>query len=45
MPTVLGPAYAIDIFLLHQRGKAFISYKLSLTSSIVASPTVGGFIV
>lgn len=45
MPATFGPAYAIDIFFLHQRGKAFISYELSLLGGVVAGPTIGGFIV
>ena len=45
VPTILGPAYAIDIFFLHQRGKAFVSYELSLLGGVVATPTIGGFIV
>ena len=45
MPTIFGPSYATDIFFLHQRGRAFISYELSLIGGVVASPTIGGFIV
>lgn len=45
VPTIFGPAYAIDIFFLHQRGKAFISYEISFLGGVVAGPTVGGFIV
>ena len=45
VPTTFGPAYAIDIFFLHQRGKAFISYELSLLAGVVATPTIGGFII
>ena len=45
MPTIFGPSYAIDIFFLHQRGKAFISYEISLLGGVVAGPTIGGFIV
>lgn len=45
MPTIFGPSYATDMFFLHQRGKAFISYELSLIGGVVASPTIGGFIV
>ena len=35
----------MDIFFLHQRGKAFTSQELSLVLGVVASPTIGGFIV
>ena len=45
MPTIFGPAYAMDIFFLHQRGKAFVTYELSLLGRVVAGPTMGGFIV
>ena len=45
VPTIFGPAYAIDMFFLHQRGKAFVCYELSLLGGITATPTIGGFIV
>ena len=45
VPTIFGPSYAIDIFFLHQRGKAFISYEISFLGGVVAGPTIGGFIV
>ena len=45
LPTIFGPAYAVDIFFLHQRGKAFVSYELSLLGGVIAGPTIGGFIV
>ena len=44
-PTIFGPSYAIDIFFLHQRCKAFISYDISFLGGVVAGPTIGGFIV
>ena len=45
LPTILGPAFAMDIFFLHQRGKAFASYELSFLLGVNLGPTVGGFIV
>ena len=45
VPTIFGPAYAIDMFFLHQRGKAFVCYELSLLGGVAATPTIGGFIV
>ena len=44
-PTIFGPSYAIDIFFLHQRCKAFISYEISFLGGIIVGPTIGGFIV
>ena len=44
-PTVLGPRFALDVFFLHQRGRAFTSYELSFLLGVTASPTLGGFIV
>ncbi len=45
MPTILGPAYIMDILFLHQRGRVFACYEISLLAGVVASPTIGGFIV
>ena len=45
VPTIFGPSYAIDMFFLHQRGKAFVCYELSLLGGVTATPTIGGFIV
>lgn len=45
MPTVFGSSYITDIFYLHERGKAFVSYELSFLGGVVAGPTIGGFIV
>lgn len=44
-PTVLGSGYIVDLFFLHQRGRAFSCYELSLLLGVICSPTVGGFIV
>ena len=45
VPLIFGPAYTIDMFFLHQRGKAFVFYELSVLGGISATPTIGGFIV
>ena len=45
LPSMIGPSYVMDIFYLHQRGKAFTCQELSLLLGIVASPTIGGFVV
>ena len=45
VPTIFGPSYVIDIFFLHQRGKAFISYEIIHLGGVVTGPTIGGFIV
>lgn len=45
IPLAFGPSYLIDIFFLHQRGRAFTSFELSLLLGATASPTIGGFIV
>ncbi|KAI9812641.1 MAG: hypothetical protein M1827_004630 [Pycnora praestabilis] len=35
----------MDMFFLHQRGRAFVSLEISLLSAVIVSPTLGGFIV
>lgn len=45
VPTVLTPSYIMDIFFLHQRGRAFASLEISLLTAVIISPTLGGFIV
>ncbi|CAG8974860.1 hypothetical protein HYALB_00000475 [Hymenoscyphus albidus] len=45
LPTTLTPSYIIDIFFLHQRGRAFMCLEVSLLGSVIISPTLGGFIV
>ena len=45
VPTVLTPSYIMDIFFLHQRGRAFTSLEISLLAAVIISPTIGGFIV
>ena len=45
MPTILGPSLIIETTFLHQRGKAFLTYELSVLLGVIAGPTVGGIIV
>lgn len=35
----------MDIFFLHQRGRAFMCLEISLLAAFTVSPTIGGFIV
>lgn len=43
--SALGAGTIVDIFFLHQRGKAFMFYLATLNFGTVLSPTVGGYIV
>ncbi|KAF6218707.1 hypothetical protein HO133_005249 [Letharia lupina] len=43
-PT-LGADTIVDIFFLHQRGKAFTVLNLSFLAGVVVGPTLSGFIV
>ncbi|TVY85567.1 putative MFS-type transporter [Lachnellula suecica] len=45
LPTILTPAYIVDLFFLHQRGRAFLCLEVSLLGAVIISPTLGGFIV
>ena len=45
MPTILGPSFIIETTFLHQRGKAFLTYELSVLLGVTAGPTIGGVIV
>ncbi|CAG8883002.1 unnamed protein product [Penicillium egyptiacum] len=45
IPTVLGPSYAVDIFYLHQRGRVFSIFELSILLGVNVGPTISGFIV
>ena len=45
MPTILGPSFIIETAFLHQRGKAFLTYELSVLLAVIAGPTIGGIIV
>ena len=41
----LGAETIVDIFFLHQRGKAFTALNLSWLAGVVVGPTLSGFIV
>ena len=41
----LGADTIIDMFFLHQRGKAFTAFNLSFLAGVVVGPTLSGFIV
>jgi MFS family permease len=42
--SVLGPRYLVDMFFLHQRGRAFTVLHLALNFGASAGPTFSGFI-
>ena len=44
MPIVLASGYIIDLYFLHQRGKAFAVLEVSLQSGFLVTPALGGFI-
>lgn len=41
----LGAGTIVDMFFLHQRGKAFTVLNLSFLAGVVVGPTLSGFIV
>ena len=43
--TALGADTIVDIFFLHQRGKAFAVLNLSFLAGAIVGPTLSGFIV
>lgn len=42
--SVLGPKYLVDMFFLHQRGRAFTVLHLALNFGASAGPTFAGFV-
>lgn len=44
MPAILGAGYIIDMFYLHQRGKAFAIFEVLIIFAVVGGGTLGGFI-
>lgn len=42
--SVLGPRFLVDMFFLHQRGRAFTILHLALNIGASAGPTFSGFI-
>ena len=45
VPSILGTGMILDIFYLHERGRALTTFHVSLLLGTVAGPTFGGFIV
>ena len=44
IPAVLASGYIMDLYFLHQRGKAFVVLEVCILSGAVAAPVLGGFI-
>lgn len=44
VPAILGSGYIMDMFYLHQRGKAFAIFETLIIFAVVGGGTLGGFI-
>ncbi|KAL9620407.1 MAG: hypothetical protein Q9160_005107 [Pyrenula sp. 1 TL-2023] len=44
IPAILGSGYIIDMFFLHQRGKAFAIFEVLIIFAVVGGGTLSGFI-
>ena len=44
IPPILANGFIMDLYFLHQRGKAFTVLEVALLASAVAAPVFGGFI-
>ena len=44
IPSAFGGGLILAIFFLHNRGRAFISYEVSVLLGAIAGPTFSGFI-
>ena len=44
IPPILAISFIMDLYFLHQRGKAFTVLEVSLLTGGIASPVFGGFI-
>lgn len=44
IPATMGTGYIIDMFFLHQRGKAFAIFEVLIIFAVVGGGTIGGFI-
>lgn len=44
IPAILGAGYIIDMFFLHQRGKAFAIFEITIVFAVVSGGTLGAFI-
>jgi MFS family permease len=44
VPSAVGGGMILDLFFLHQRGRAFICYEISILFGATVGPTFSGFI-
>ncbi|KAK5112564.1 hypothetical protein LTR85_011256 [Meristemomyces frigidus] len=44
VPAILGSGYIIDLFYLHQRGKAFAIFEVLIIFAVVGGGTLSGFV-
>lgn len=44
IPIVLASSYIMDMYFLHQRGKAFAALEVAYLSGFLVTPALGGFI-
>ncbi len=44
IPGVLASGYILDMYFLHQRGKAFTALEVAYLSGFLVTPALGGFI-
>ncbi|WPH03302.1 Hypothetical protein R9X50_00617900 [Acrodontium crateriforme] len=44
IPAILGSGYIIDMFFLHQRGKAFAVFEVLIIFAVVGGGTLSGFV-
>jgi MFS family permease len=44
IPAILGSGYIIDMFFLHQRGKAFAIFEVLIIFAVIGGGTLSGFI-
>ena len=44
IPAIMGTGYIMDMFYLHQRGKAFAIFEVLIIFAVVGGGTLGGFI-
>ena len=44
IPGILASGYILDLYFLHQRGKAFAALEVAYLSGFLVTPALGGFI-
>lgn len=44
VPAIMGAGFIMDMFFLHQRGKAFAVFEVLIIFAVVGGGTIGGFI-